>query len=413
MVTMMKPYPFAKILTAFAVALSACACGGGEGSSDSGDSGPADGGVKEIYDYCSGKAPDSACYAAKRDPSSADVTLAKAIADRYMAIYPADKLKWDWEPTVLMFGLSELYRVTGDVRYRDYYRAWIDRHIDAGYEIVTSDTCAPALLAAILYMDLGVDKYLAVVNEAFDYLDHRALRTKQGGINHMGVSSSLGVTLWLDSLFMFGELLTRWGEFSNDKARLEMYGGQFRIFTDLLQSPGGLFVHAYGWVGQVDKDIYWGRGNGWITASGFDHLRALRLRGESNPQVELALKRQVSAIISSQDAATGMWWTVLNRPGDTYLETSAGALFAYGLARGYRYGYLDKDVLPVISSAIAGVKSKIHYDDQGRPIVGGVSVGTTAGTFSYYAGLAVKDDLGYGVGAVILSLIDSSGLPDK
>jgi unsaturated rhamnogalacturonyl hydrolase len=387
-----------------ALALQLCGgCGEGTGVGTAPPSRP--------YDYCSGTPPDATCYAAKRDPSSANVALARAIADRYIAVHPIETLQWNWEPAVQMFGFTELYRVTGDVRYQQYYKDWIDANIARGYAIHSSDTCVPALIAAILYTQLGDERYRKVVDDALDYLDHRALRTEQGGINHLGDSDILGVTLWLDSLFMFGNLLTRWGEFTNDAARLDMIGTQFEIFTTLLQAPGGLYVHAYGYKPKVDTDIYWGRGNGWVTAAGYDYLRARLCRGERDPFVQQALQRQVSAIIALQDEPTGMWWTVLNRPGETYLETSAGALFAYGMARAYRYGFLGADVLPVIATAMNGVRSKIVMDDHGRPLVTGVSLGTSAGTFEYYKSIPVADDVAYGVGVVLLSLIETSGLP--
>jgi rhamnogalacturonyl hydrolase YesR len=361
-------------------------------------------------DFCDGTAPGTGCYARKRSEYSENAVLARAIADRFIAKYPVTGLDWNWEETVLMFGLHELFRVTGDTRYRDYYRAWIDRHIVAGYNIHSSDTCSPALLAALLHIEFGEAKYKAVVDDALDYLDNRALRTRHGGLNHLGTSESFGRTLWVDSLFMFGEFLTRWGEFTGDETRLDMIGEQFRIFTDVLQSDGGFYVHAWGWAGDVDTDIYWGRGNGWVTASGYDYLRARLVRGEDDSEVLAALKKQVAAIIETQDAASGMWWTVLNRPGETYLETSAGALFAYGMARAYRYGLLDDSVLPVIEKAMEGVRSRILPDENGKPKVTGVSGPTTAGTFSDYKNVKVADDLGYGVGAVILSLLETSGL---
>ncbi len=368
------------------------------------------------YDYCGGKAPNQECYADKRAPNSENVALAQQIADRFIAVHKIESQKWDWVPMVMMFSLTELYRVTGEKKYQDYYKSWIDYHIEKGYEIGTSDSCSPSLIAATLYMQTGEVKYKKVVDDAFYYLDNVALRTEQGGISHLGDFDLLGVTLWLDSLFMFGNLMTRWGEFADDKTRLDDYGEQFKIFADLLQSAGGFFVHAYGYKPQVDADIYWGRGNGWITASGYDYLRARLIRGETDDFVRNALAKQVAAIISTQDAATGMWWTILNRPGETYLETSAGALFAYGMARGYRYGFLGEDVLPTIKRAVEGFKRKIKMDEEGRPYITGISIGTSAGTFDYYKNIAVMDDIddksavSYGVGAVVLALIETSGL---
>ena len=50
-------------------------------------------------------------------------------------------------------------------------------------------------------------------------------------------------------------------------------------------------------------------------------------------------------------------------------------------------------------------------DDQGRPVVTGVSSPTTVGTFEYYAELSTTDDISYGLGTVIMALIETSGLP--
>jgi hypothetical protein len=44
------------------------------------------------------------------------------------------------------------------------------------------------------------------------------------------------------------------------------------------------------------------------------------------------------------------------------------------------------------------------------PIVTRISGGTEPGTFEFYVGIDEIDDLNYGVGAVILGLIETSGL---
>lgn len=101
----------------------------------------------------------------------------------------------------------------------------------------------------------------------------------------------------------------------------------------------------------------------------------------------------------------------MNRPGETYLETSAAALFAFGLARGWRYGFLGDEVLPVIARAMQGVRSRIVTNVEGQPVVTGVSGPTTAGGFALYASIAQADDLPFGIGAVLYALLETSGLP--
>jgi unsaturated rhamnogalacturonyl hydrolase len=383
-----------------------------DGVASTGDStgdGSTGGSTGEYFDDCGAGPPDAACYASKRDPGSESVALAQAIARRHMRTHPATEQIWDWEETVFMFGLTELYRVTGEQEFHDHYAAWIDHHIESGYVMENSDTCAPAAVAAILYIETGDDKYREVVEDGLDYLHDVALRGEHGGISHFGALKLFGVTLWVDSLFMFGNVMTRWGEHTGDGELLAEYGEQVRIFGELLQTDDGLYVHADRWFG-LDPTIHWGRGNGWASAAITDYLRVRTLRGETDDVAAEAMRRQAAGIAATQDAS-GLWWIVLDRPGETYLETSTTALFAYGLARGYRYGLFADDVLPVAARAITAVRTKVVDDEDGEPVVTGISGPTMPGDTAHYASIPIEDDKGYGVGAVILALLETSGLP--
>jgi unsaturated rhamnogalacturonyl hydrolase len=260
-----------------------------------------------------------------------------------------------------------------------------------------------------LYQERCEPVYRRVVTDVLSYLYEQAKRTEEGGISHLGSSEFFTPTLWVDSLFMFGNVLTRWGVAENDERALDEYQSQFLIFADLLQDETGWFRHSIYW-DLPHEDVYWARGNAWVTAATAEYLRARSERGESAPAVQAAWQAQVDAVLTSQDAPSGMWWTVLDRPGETYLETSATALFALGLARGYRDGLFDERVLGSIGNAINGVRAQIIDDDQGRPVVTGISGPTTVGTFERYAEVALDEDIHYGVGAVILALLEVSNL---
>ena len=84
-------------------------------------------------------------------------------------------------------------------------------------------------------------------------------------------------------------------------------------------------------------------------------------------------------------------------------------MFALGLARGHRAGFVDATALPTIQNAMDGVRMRI-VDNGDGPTVTGTSGPTTVGNFDDYAGIEVEDDIHYGVGAVILALIETSGL---
>lgn len=390
-------FPRRRLLLAAVVTASAAAAGCSGGP----DPAPA----------CAPTAPSAEdTFARERAPGSEAIALARAIADRWIAEHPADSLAWDWGEGTVVLSLVDLYRVTQHAPYRDYYKRYIDRHIEHGYAITTSDRCPPAVAALALHEETCAPPYEKVVTDVLRYLYEEARRTEQGGINHLGVLTLYEPTLWVDSLFMFGNVLIRFGERAGDARALDELSDQFQIFASLLQDEPGLFRHAYNWPMPQDPGVYWARGNAWVTAAGYDYLRARAARGERDEAVAGVLERQVAAILDTQDPDTGLWWTLMTRPGEIYLETSATALFAVGLARGLRHGFLDASVRPAIDRAMAGVRSRIVEDSSGRPVVTGISGPTTAGGIEGYAEVELGDDVSYGVGAVVLALVETSGL---
>lgn len=363
------------------------------------------------FDWCVPDVPpDDACHAAKRDPASERVALATEIAAKQMALHPAESLGWDWGEAVLLWSFVELHAVTGDPAIQDYVKAYMDAHIAHGFTISTSDSCAPAALAAALYRQSPDDSYEAVVDKALTYLSELALRTDAGAISHFGTIPV--VSVWVDSLFMFGNVWMAWWGATGDVASLDALGEQIRVFSALLQDDG-FFRHAWGWPDESPTPAYWARGNGWVVAAEAQYLRARRIRGESDATVAESLGRLLAAVGDAQGDESGLWWTLLDHPGDAYEETSASALFAYGMARAWRSGLAGDEVLPRVVRAMVGVQSRITRDGAGLPVVTGISGPTTAGFNEQYAKVPLVDDISYGVGAVILALVETSGLPES
>ncbi|MBX3274374.1 MAG: glycoside hydrolase family 88 protein [Sandaracinaceae bacterium] len=416
-----------RALAALAIALAACdgaapldagraPDAGAADAGDDGGLGARDGGVppgpiEAFPDRCvEGQAPDAACWRARRDPSSASIALASAIAERWMARHAATRLGWDWVDAVLVFALTELARVSEDPALLDYAADWLGVHVEAGYDIAWSDHCPPMLSAIPLFAERGELRWLRIVEDVLGYYVD-APRTAEGGVGHLGRFGRVSPRQWLDSLMMVAVPLARWGELANDPAWIGEASTQATIFADTMQDEAsGWLVHAYPLESDQTPGTFWARGNGWVLFAMFELLRIHRVRGEAPPAALVrAAERLSAAVIAAQDPATGRFWTVLNRPGETYLETSATALFATGLARGYRYGWLGEDARDAAIAALAGVVGAIRDEGEG-PIVGDISGPTTVGTYEYYAGVPRADDLPYGLGAVLLALLEVSGL---
>jgi len=363
------------------------------------------------FDWCEENSPpDPACFSAKRDPNSKNILIAKTIAQRWMTRHPASSLSWNWEEAVLLWGIALLYDVTNEAKFLDYIRSYIDYHITKGISISTSDSCAPAAVAEWLYHHTRDPRYKAIVEQAITYLTQEALRSPEGGINHLGTLPL--VTLWVDSLFMFGNVLVSYGENEGDEDALNLFRAQFLIFSQVLQDESGFFRHAAYWQGVPEEGVHWARGNGWALASAVQYLRVIRNQGKEDEEIWQAGQPLLNAIIKAQNKDTGLWWTVLDKPDQGYLETSASALFAYAMARAYRYNLAGNEILPVIWKAMGGVESRIDRFVTDDPIVQGTSGPTTAGALESYLNVKQEDDLPYGVGAVIMALVETSGLPD-
>ncbi|MBM66381.1 MAG: glycosyl hydrolase [Myxococcales bacterium] len=366
-----------------------------------------------IYpDQCQeGEAPDSSCFAQKRPLDSAEVELASRLANRWMQTHAPGDLPWNWEEGVALFALTELHRVTGDEALLDYIEAYLEHHHNEGYKVETSDQCPAAASAVSLLAHRPSPTAQTVIDRVEDYLANDARRTEDGGINHMGVLAIMDPTLWVDSLFMFGEVWLRRADLEQNDAALARFDAQFGIFSDRLQEDDGLYTHAADWIIEQTPGVFWARGNAWVTAAGYDALRIHRLRGVGAPIHAAALERQARRILELQDAESGLWWTLMTEPGEAYEEVSGSALFLFGLARAWRYGFLGDEILPALHRGKRGILAAIDERDDG-PAITGISGPTTAATREDYLRVPLEEDLPYGVGAMILALIELAGLPE-
>jgi len=337
--------------------------------------------------------------------SGENVDIAMSIADRWISLHPADEMAWNWGETVLMYGITRLYEYTGNQDYQRYIKEWVDYNIDKGYYLFMSDSCAPGLIAVELYRQTCDEKYLQVIKDIYTYLTEEAPRTPEGGISHLGILAPSSPQLWIDSLFMFGMPMIKAGEITGDRKYLDLIEDQMIIFADILQDKNtGLFRHAYINGKTVPEEpVFWARGNAWVLASSTELLNIMG-EGDKKERIKNIQTNLLTAVINFQDNVTGLWRTVLNRP-ETYFETSASALFTYSILKGINDGILDNVYLSYAEKGIAGIKSKIRYDS-GFPVVTDISAGTNPGDFENYNNVELKDDISYGVGAVILALME-------
>jgi len=202
-------------------------------------------------------------------------------------------------------------------------------------------------------------------------------------------------TLWLDDMYMGLPALAQMGALTGDKKYFDEAMKQFRLFSKrMFNQEKGLYMH--GWVEGMDPhpQFHWARANGWGIMTCIELLDALPQDYAGRPELIDLLKKHAAGLARLQDG-TGFWHQLLDR-NDSYLETSATAIYCYCFARAIDKGWLDaKAYGPAALLAWNAVSTKVN--DKGQ--VEGTCVGTGMGfdpAFYYYRPISVFAAHGYG-----------------
>jgi len=225
-------------------------------------------------------------------------------------------------------------------------------------------------------------------------------------------SRPLHNTLWLDDLYMSVPALAQMGALTGEQKYFDDAVKQVLQFSTRMFMPEkGLYRH--GWVQEMDPHpaFHWGRANGWAIVSMAELLSVLPENHPGRAAV-LAQFRAHAAGLAATQGRTGLWHQLLDR-NDSYLETSASAMFVYSIARGINRGWLDPLAYgPMVSLGWNAVARQVN--DQGQ--VENTCVGTGMAfdpMFYYYRPVSVFAAHGYGpvllAGAEVLTLRQGRG----
>ena len=148
---------------------------------------------------------------------------------------------------------------------------------------------------------------------------------------------------------------------------------------NVVQMSGYLFnpqlnLYAHGWnANNPDApQFYWGRANGWAVLTLCDLLDVLPADHPGRGKILAQLRAELRGVAQYQ-SGTGLWHQLLDR-NDSYLETSASALFVYGLAHAIDQGWISPTTYGSIAQAgWAGLSTRINAQGQ----VEGTCVATT------------------------------------
>ena len=251
--------------------------------------------------------------------------------------------------------------------------------------------CAAMLKAQLKGAKLPVDD---LIDNYFDFIINKEYRLDDGTFAR---NRPYHNSVWLDDMFMGIPAVALMGSYDESK-RQTYYDEavkQIRQFADrMFVSEKGLFRH--GWVeGMTDHPAFhWGRANGWAILTMCEVLDVLPENYEGREDILNLLRAHVRGLAACQ-SKDGFWHQLLDR-NDSYLETSATALYVYCMAHAINKGWIDAMAYgPVVQLGWHAVSSAINEKGE----VEGVCVGTGMGfdpAFYYYRPVNVYAAHGYG-----------------
>jgi unsaturated rhamnogalacturonyl hydrolase len=235
------------------------------------------------------------------------------------------------------------------------------------------------------------------IDNYIKYISAGQYRLKDGTLAR---NRPLPDALWLDDLYMSVPALAQMGKLTGEKKYFDDACKQIIQFSDRMFNKNiGLYMH--GWIQGMDPhpEYHWGRCNGWALLAMTELLDVLPPDHPSRAQILTLFREHVKGLATYQ-TGSGFWHQLIDR-NDSYLETSATAIFTYCIAHGVNNGWIDAQAFgPVALLGWNAVATKVNARGQ----VEGTCVGTgMAFDPAFYYNRPVSSAAAHGYGPIILA----------
>ena len=203
------------------------------------------------------------------------------------------------------------------------------------------------------YERTGDEKYKTASKIIREQLN-RHPQNKEGGFWHR--SPIYKDQMWLDGIFMADTFYATWTrKFDNGNATA--WNHIVKQFDNIEKytrnKTTGLLVHGYDeskskvWADPVTGAApnVWSRAVGWYFMSLLEVIPLLPASHPGKAKLTKYFTTLAAALKKHQDKSGG-WWLIMNEPypgkKGNYIESSASAMFTYGLLKGIKAGYLKE-----------------------------------------------------------------------
>ena len=333
--------------------------------------------------------------------------------------------KWNYIDGCMITALLSLYEMTGNDRYFNFAKDFVDYFVQEDGSIRTYDVkeynldnINTASNLFFLYDKTGDEKYKKALDLVRTQLDTMP-RTKEGSFWHKDIYPN---QVWLDGLYMAEPFYMRYETKFRNMEKCNDVIHQFKNVEKYMKDEKtGLYYHGY----DESREMYWAdpktgcSPNFWLRSLGWFSLALTEtamacdeaLYYEKRYLIGL-LEKLVDALIPFQDES-GMFYQVPDTPDDerNYLETSGTALIAYAILKAVRLGFISPRYAAVGEKAFDGIcESYLSKNEDGTLKLGGICLVAGLGgaqhrdgSLEYYFSEPVVENEAKGVAPFLLA----------
>lgn len=332
-------------------------------------------------------------YAPGQPPKFWSVAAADTVMARWPDFTKAYFNGWTYVNGYELYGFEMLYRATGDKKYFDYAKRYVDECVDADGNFLAVvnakgktnrpsfnnlDNMMTGNTLIMLYEKTQDERYKKAAEKIRRALDDYP-RNRDGGFWH---SQRMNGQMWIDGVFMGEMFLLRYGKSIGDRAYCwDEVTKQISVFAQRAQrGDSGLYLHGYfesghggnapSWADPntgLSREV-WSEGLGWYALVVVEALADLPKDHPRRAEVEDIFRRLAAGLKRTQDAKSGRWFQVVDkgdRP-DNWTDNSGSAMFTYAIAKGIELGLLDKnEYAPVVKNGYRGITENAKINDRG------------------------------------------------
>ena len=374
-------------------------------------------------------------------PATEPVSLAREMATTAMNVWKDSfslqegrPARWSYDQGVILKGVEGIWNATGDVKWFNYIQRSMDFFVQEdgtikGYrpDEYNIDHINNGKLVLLLYRVTGKEKYRKAAQLLRNQLQTHP-RTSEGGFWHKKVYP---YQMWLDGLYMGQPFYAEYAAVFGEDTAFNDITRQFVLMeTHARDARTGLLYHGWDESRQqkwADKKTglspnVWARALGWYGMAMVDALDHFPAAHPGRDSIIRILNRFSKAVVSIQDARTGLWYDVPSKPKEpkNYFEASASSMLVYTLAKGVRKGYLPASYLANAKKGYDGIQQEFLKRENGQlNLHGTVKVSGLGGnpyrdgSFEYYMSEPVIVNDPKGVGAFINAAAEMELIPTQ